>query len=157
MFLREWLDQRALLNHDILCNQLRNELCALRADATHNAAVRLKTWPRREPEYRRLFDATLEALSPAQLVDSAVFACWNEDMKRNFRPVFHELFVATSGVAEQVRDLHQLLSKSLEGVKVYLATPQAKRTAEAVASLQTVLDALSAAISALPKEIGAIK
>ena len=78
-------------------------------------------------------------------------------MKRNFRPVFQELFVATSGVAEQVRELHQLLNKSLEGVKVYLATPQAKRTAEAVASLQTVLDALSAAISALPKEIGGIK
>lgn len=154
MSLKEWLDQRAVLNHDILCNQLRNELGAVRADPKRHALVRLKMWPLHEIEYRRLFDATIEVLSPVRLLDLPVFACWSDDMKTSFRPVFHELFLATTQVEAKVKALHELLGRGVEGVQAFVATPPGKRTTEQAVTLQELLDSLSAAISALPREVG---
>jgi hypothetical protein len=153
MFLNEWLGKRALLNHDVLCNQLRNELGALRTDPKRTV-VRLKTWPLRESEYRAFFDSSIEALSPKQLFTNQRLACWKPEMKTQFEPLFHELFMLTSTLAARIATLHQLLTQSLNGVQTFLATDAAKRNPSHVAKLQELLESLSQEISALPSQVG---
>ena len=153
MVLNEWLGQRELLNHDVLCNQLRNELGALRADPKR-AVVRLKTWPVREAEYRAFFDSSIEALSPRQFFTNQRFACWKPEMKTTFEPLFHELFMLTSNLAARVEALHQLLTQSLNAVQTFLATDAAMRNPSHVAKLQELLESLSQGISALPSQVG---
>jgi hypothetical protein len=153
MLFNEWLGQRALLNHDVLCNQLRNELGALRADPKRTV-VRLKTWPLHETEYRAFFDSSIEALSPKQFFTNQRFACWKPEMKTTFEPVFYELFMLTSNLAVRIEALHQLLTRSLNGVQTFLATDAAKRNPSHVAKLQELLESLSQEISALPSQVG---
>jgi len=157
MQLNEWLELRELLNHDILCNQVRGELSALQAEQGNNTLVRLTRWPEREPEYRRWLDATVEALGPAQWLDSPAFACWDETMRARFKPALQELFLATSSVAGQVEALHELLTQAVSEVKEFVSAAPVARTPEKVAALQELLFALSAAISALPRNVCAIK
>ena len=157
MQLEEWLEVRELLNHDILCNQVRSELAALQSAQHDHRIVRLKHWPEREPEYRRWLDATFEALSPAHLLDSSVFSCWSEDMRSKFRPAVHQLFLATTSLGAQVRKLHELLGLSVKGVREFVAAAPPERTADKLSALEALLAALSAAISALPRSVSSVE
>ena len=156
MLFDEWQAQRALLNHDILCNQLRNELGAVRMNPQCSAVVRLKMWPQRAGEYRKFFDMAAEALSPKQILDSPAFAAWEKTRKEVFRPIIHETFLVRTDMIARVQELHELLTRSIDGVEAFLRMKPAERTLEAVAELQELLDSLSKAISALPREIGRI-
>ncbi len=154
MLFDEWQSQRSLLNHDILCNQLRNELAALRATPRSPTVVRLRMWPLHEKEYRGFFDLTIDGLSPQQLLDMPIFAAWDQARKEAFGPLFHEIFVVVTNIAGEVRQLHELLSGSVDAVEAFLAMRPADRTSEDVERLQELLDSLSQAISTLPREIG---
>jgi len=154
MRLKKWAELRAVLNHDILCNQLRNELAAARLDPVHHTLTRLRMWPQREQEYRQFFDAAKDALSPVRLLDSAQFACWSDEMKCEFGPAFHELFLSTSNIAADVARLHHLLDDSLRDVNAFVATPAAERTIDGAGAVLARLDMLSTSISALPTTIG---
>lgn len=147
----DWTAQRSLLNHDILCNQLRMETSALRMDPGRDSYLRLRQWPQRERDYRRLFDGALEALTPRQLLCGESFACWSEDMRRQYGMVFHAIFVATYGVEREVERLHALLTAALECTQALLRTRPDRRTEEMVATVSSALDDLSEAISSLPK------
>lgn len=111
----------------------------------------------REHEYREFFDSTTEALSPVHLLDSSIFACWTEDTRKSFGPVFHELFLATTGVREQVENLHRLLTESLRAVNIFLETPARRRTGKGAGAVLATLDRLSSAISALPGTIAGLE
>ena len=154
MLFDEWQSQRALLNHDILCNQLRTELVALRVAPQSPAVVRLKMWPRQADEYRKFFDLAIDALSPQQVLNSPIFATWDETRKDDLGPIVHEVFLALSNIAAEVQELHESLSCSVGAVEAFLAIRPTERTPERVAKLQELLDSLSQDISALPREIG---
>ncbi len=154
MLFNEWQAQSTLLNHDILCNQLRNELAAVRMSPQYSSVVRLKMWPQRAGEYRKFFDMAIEALSPKQVLDSPVFATWEKTRKEVFGPIIHEMFLVRSNMIARVQELHELLTRSVDGVEAFLLMKPADRTLKAVTKLQELLDSLSKAISALPKRIG---
>jgi len=154
MGMNEWTEKRALLNHDVLCNQLRNELAAARLDPTHHPLTRLRMWPQREQEYRQFFDAAIDAFSPVHLLGFAFFASWSAEMKCEFGPAFHELFLATSNIKADVASLHDFLNESLLEVNAFLATAAVERTVEQAGAVLARLDTLSVAISALPRTIG---
>lgn len=150
----EWLEQRALLNHDILCNQLRNELVALQGDPQSPDVVRLKMWLLRESEYRRFLDSTLNALSPAQLLESPHFARWAAEERVFFQLVFQELFCQTTGLGLRIEALQELLTKCVGEVGAFLEVAPVERTHDRIARLQSLLEALSLGISSLPTVIG---
>ena len=93
-------------------------------------------------------------LSSANLVDGPIFSSWTEEMKKFSRPVFHQLFVANTGIAEHVGHLHALLTQALSAVQHFIQTPPPKRTTKMVEDLQVLLDALSEGISSLPSRVG---
>ena len=154
--LTEWLSQRDLLNHDVLCNQLRNELASLRSEPTQVITPRLSSWPKRKTEYTNFLNDTIEAISFARILDTSIFDCWGTNQKAFWEPVFHELFLATTDVREKIHDLNELLNESVEAVIHFNEISPKKRTIEMIVSLQRKLDALSAGISSLPNNVGKI-
>ena len=150
MLSREWAAKRALLNHDVLCNQLRNELAAARQDVTHHPLTRLQCWSKREEEYRSFFNGAISAVSWAHLLDATIFRSWTSEMRECFRPIVHECFAAATNIDFEVSELHRLLTASLEGVSTFLNTPAVLRRTEDAETVLATLDALSSAISGLP-------
>lgn len=148
--LKEWLNQRALLNHDILCNQLRNEILSLRSDPTQTQTPRLKMWPKRKHEYEIFLDKTIEALSFASILDDHVFDSWQDSLKSTSKPIFHQLFLATTDISKRVDDLKRLLDESVEAALYFNTIEPAKRTVDMIVSLQKKVEALSNGISSLP-------
>jgi hypothetical protein len=147
----EWTALRALLNHDVLCNQVRGELCALAVDP-HQSTLRLERWIQREREYHVLLEEAVNVLSLANFVDSAEFACWNCTQRNAFRKPFHALFLATSDVPRRTKELLDLLRMSIESVRSFLAVPRRYRTREGATVPLELLTELSMGISALSKE-----
>ena len=152
--LKQWLDQRALLNHDVLCNQLRNELASLRSEPTQSHTPRLSMWPKRKKEYITFLDNAINALSFSSLLDRSIFDCWSNSMKENWRPVFHGLFLNTTNIPNKIIHLKELLNDSAETVLSFSNVRPRERTLKMVVALQEKLDALSTAISSLPHNVG---
>lgn len=148
--MNNWQSQREKLNHDILCNQLRNELGTLRRDPRGNSLHRLELWPEHAKEYRQLFDSAAEALSTIRLLELPEFDCWTNEKKNCFKPVFHKIFLINSGIELKVERLNEMLNEVLTIIKKFLETPVDKRTEEMVLEMQEILDHFSAKISELP-------
>jgi len=153
MELKQWLNQRALLNHDILCNQLRNELVSLRAEPTRTKIQRLSTWPKRKTEYMDFLNNTIDVLSFASLLDTDVFGCWSYSKKNSFKPAFHELFLNTTTILNKVTQLKRLVDLSVNSVLNFINTEPQKRTVQMIIDLQEKLETLSNGISSLPNNM----
>ena len=152
--LERWLNKRALLNHDILCNQIRNEIDALRRAPSENSTTRLRMWIYRESEYQKLLNECIVALSPMQLLESELFSCWPRELKESFSPIFHELFLIMTGLEMRIAELLQVLSASIASVKAFLSIEQSMRTLDDVMQIREKLANLSEGISSLPSKIG---
>jgi len=152
--LDSWLAQRGLLNHDILCNQLLVELAAAKKDPQDHPLMRLTLWVRREAEYRTWLSSTVEVLSLAHVLDSPLFETWNQHTKTVFRPIFHGMFLAVSGIHKRVDELNRLLTEALSQGNCLLQIPQEMRTEQDFVRVHERLEQFSSAISSLPKEIG---
>ena len=154
--LRYWLDRRGVLNHDILCNQLRNELSALRIEPELSNPIRLQMWLHHELEYREFFEDAFSVFSPSYLMDSPLFAQWPARDRDLFRKVFHELYILTSELPAKVQRLQELLSESIVRINGFLATTSRFRTSTAVEEIIEALECLSEEISSLPDRAGCI-
>lgn len=146
----KWQSLRERLNHDILCNQLRNELEVLRRHPGGSSLHRLEMWSKRAGEYRLLFSLSTEELSPLKLLDIDAFKCWSEEQQAIYGPVLHRMFLVNSGLEKKLETLNSLLDESLRSVRRFLDTPREKRTEEMVIQIQEKVEQLSAKISELP-------
>ena len=151
---KQWIDLRGVLNHDVLCNQLRNELLSLQEEPKGHEAIRLKTWVTREDEYRGFLTATVDALSPNGLISCAGLACWTEEQIRVYANVAHALFLAETDMTAIVKRLTELLAAAVCSAKRLLSTPRPERSNDMVADLSVLVDKLSEGISDLPRSIG---
>jgi len=147
---KHWSAQRAFLNHDVLCNQLRTETAALKKNPNQVRVLRLEQWSSREDDYRALFDNAIDVLGPERVLVTNWFSCWSDGLKCHFGVVFREIFLATSNLPQQIKILHQCLTHALEKVHCLLLTSPEARTIDMIAELDNVLDELSCNISALP-------
>lgn len=145
----DWQSCREKLNHDILCNQVRNEVVTLRQDLTFKTH-RLELWPQHAEAYRNLFENAATALSPQKLIELRCFDCWPQEYKDYFGDLFHAIFLLETEVEKEVEDLSSIFETALSEIKSFIAMPPEERTQESVLKLQQMLEALSVAISALP-------
>ncbi len=146
-----WTDDRARLNHDILANQLQNEVMMLQDDP-QGACVRLVQWIGRENEFRCFLAESLKVLSFSRLMDLPIFDVWNSKRRQLIRSVADELFLRASTGPAAVEELESILSRTLELAREFVATPGKKRTEEQVKTLLDLIGRLSRGISMLPRD-----
>jgi hypothetical protein len=151
--LEDWLDRRAVLNHDVLANQVATELAML-AQQTDANPVRLMQWLRREPEYAALLRDAADVLDPAHLVDLPQFDVWTDERRSAMRMMVSERFQRTSAVSETLQSLEALLRRCVVSATAFLAMPPKSRTASTVAEMQSNFEQLSEGISSLPTRCG---
>jgi len=148
-----WMDKRTLLNHDILQNQVMNELSTLRICPQDTVIRRLNQWLERKGEYEEFILSTIEALSPVQLMSTKLFDTWNVHMKKAYSELFHEIFCSVSRLDGKVRELVKKLDEAANSVSRFLDLRPEERTLAKVEELEKVLGELSNLITALPQTI----
>jgi hypothetical protein len=153
--LDHWLSRRAVLNHDVLCNQLRMELATLRQSVT-SPPLRLSQWIKRRGEYAAFLNDAVLVLDPANLLDSRRFSVWSAERRTAMRSIASETFVRISPVTAHLRELQDLLDRCVALASAFIALPPSGRTPDHVAALQDVFDRLSSGISALPEYPGGV-
>ena len=146
----EWEKHRSILNHDILCNQLRNELARLRSEPQSDTTVRLAMWPKRQREYILFFEATVAILNPERIIDSDLFLCWDNQTKKCFKVIVRNLYDSVEEIEKRVEELKSILLESIRIVDSFFSMPVDKRTEKSVVKIQEKLEELSFRISKLP-------
>jgi hypothetical protein len=149
MALHDWQARREKLNHDILCNQVLNEVASLHFEPA-SEVHRLQLWPRHAEAYRELFKDAPVALSAKRLLELPCFDCWSQEYNDYLGMIFHAVFLLESGIEKKLDSLRALFEKSLRKTNNFISLHPDKRTGEMVDDLQQTLTALSAGISALP-------
>jgi hypothetical protein len=145
----DWQSRREKLNHDILCNQLLNEVVTLQQQPASDVC-RLHLWPQHAESYRKLLNDAADALSAKRLLELPCFECWSQDYKDYFGMIFHAVFLLESGIDKKLDDVRFLFEAALQQTNIFMSVAPEKRTAEMVIDLQQKLSALSAGISSLP-------
>jgi len=144
-----WSEDRGRLSHDILANQITNELMTLEMNPS-GETIRLNQFIQRENEFRCLLAGAPEALSEASIIDWPIFNVWDSQYRAEIRQVVHALFITKSGLNETLKDLEKNLKECLEGTRRFLDFPDDRRTSDQVISLRKKFDLLRMGISLLP-------
>ncbi len=144
-----WSDDKAKLNHDVLANQVGNELLSLE-NYPSGEARRLKKFADLEPYFRKLLTETPETLSYAAIIDCPMFNIWDADFRMKIREIADALFQATSGVSEKVKTLERMLVECIDATRDFLEIPQDQRSAEQAAQIRHKIGRLRVGISSLP-------
>ena len=146
----EWEKNRSILNHDVLCNQLRNELVRLRKEPCSKSFIRIAMWPKRQDEYIDFLDSAMDVLSPGEIVDSFLFACWDSQQRELFKLLVRNLYNEVENIESQIKEAKSILTESISLIESFFSTPIERRTTQAVIKIQDKLDELSKRISKLP-------
>lgn len=151
----QWINERARLNHDILCNQLLTEFLSLKQQPSEIKPIRLNLWLRQTDSYRDFINSTEDALDAGAILDTQRFSCWTDQLKQQFRQIAKILFSLSHNIAGKVAKLQQLLELCVMRTEQLLSIPQNMRTSDQFADLERDFQNLSKAISDLPYPIGA--
>ncbi|MDZ7721644.1 MAG: hypothetical protein U5R06_02160 [candidate division KSB1 bacterium] len=146
----EWENKRAYLNHDILGNQLRNEVQSLLYQKKYDEIDRLESWLSLEDEYRKFIKNAIEYLPPTDIVDSCLFNGLNQEEKYFYKEIIYEIYMRTTKLDESVKKLDKLLTEAILSIKEFINTENSKRTDEMLLQVQKTIDSLSTEISKLP-------
>jgi hypothetical protein len=148
-----WSEERARLNHDILCNQVLAECATLYLEPRYTSPIRLMLWLKQLSAFRELIDKAAEALDAGEIVDTPRFVGWPSQWREIFRPVFRDSFALANAIPQKIETLRESLTESEKDVRAFLATPVEERTSEQVRRFESHLRRLSQAISSLPRSI----
>lgn len=150
MNLNEWGKKRAILNHDVLCNQLRNELARLREEPSSKTCLRIAMWPQRKDEYVDFLDSALYVLNPGEIVDTSLFNSWNPSQREQFKLYIRKLYNQLEDIEGQVVKTKALLSESISLINAFFEVSYENRTSQDIIEIQKKLEMLSKRISKLP-------
>jgi len=148
--MNEWDDKRSHLNHDILRNQVLNEVMTLQDDP-HGACPRLRLWLRNISAYKTLLDSAEHQTSFARILDADLFDCYDAAMKNKVGAMFHALFLRKTHFDEKIKCCRQTLDEATDLAQALV--DKSSRTAEEVQNLSRLLYRLSDEISALPQAL----
>ena len=120
----EWNSLRAKLHHDWLQNRYLTFLMA-RVEYMDNALAENKPvradiieqftdWKTKINDIEKLIDETVEALSPAQLIDEYPLNRMAEDNKAWLGEVVHALYIERTGIKAMIRELGEKLDSISE-------------------------------------------
>jgi len=145
-----WEDTRARLNHDILRNQVLNEVMALENDPARECP-RLGMWLKYQDAYEKMLDDTESETGYAGILKSELFDCYDDEMRAKVSEMLEQLFLCKTNVREKVVTCRKTLEEALQATKRVLATGPEERTVSDVRNLSELLHQLSNQISALPR------
>jgi len=147
-----WGDSRAHLNHDVLRNQVLNEVMTLQHDAQAECP-RLGIWLRNKKAYEELLDQAEAQTSYARILDVDLFDCYDAAMKAEVGDIFHALFLAETHIREKVSECRKTLEAAVRLAESLVG--KSDRSPNEVRELSSLLYTLSSQISALPQPVNA--
>lgn len=148
-----WSSERARLNHDVLCNQVLTELVSVRSAPRTVAPLRLAMWLRQVPAYKLLVSEAEDALDGGRIVDARMFDCWERERRELFRGVFRRVFSSANRIPELVGVISDLIVGCEKMAFAFLNTPIYDRSVADAVALESGMQHLSRAISALPRPV----
>lgn len=148
---RQWQGEREHLNHTMLSNQVKMELSRLSHGHDIGQVPRLDQFLQQESRYRSLIAQASRALSAGVLIDTPWFDDCSIENREILREMFHQLYVAEMDLDTLLTDVSKALDMAVASVKNFVEMSAKERTVDKVTSLWKDVEALSLAISSLPK------
>ena len=113
-----WTNRRSMLHHDWLQNSYRNFISArieylndvlvLKQSARVDILDQLFEWEDKKVELIELIDATVEALSPRQLVDEHPLNVMPEESKTWLKEILHALYLERTHIEDTVASIRNM-------------------------------------------------
>jgi len=151
-----WDDLRTHLNHDILRNQVLNEVLMLE-NSPSSSCPRLEMWIKNRKMYEQLIDNVEYETSYARVIETEIFACYSVSTKLKISDLLHPLFLRMTGVSVKKSDCRQVLHEAIEMSEKFLAKRPSERTVSEVQEIIKVLHELSTNISRLPSSVSYLR
>lgn len=167
MLNREWGNIRGRIHHAWLQNEYIVLLQARAEDMDEtiregksireDVLKQIVVWQSKEQDFRRMIDETVDALSPAQLLNEYPLNRMAKEDKAWLKDVVHALYLARTGIEQKVEEIRLRLNRLSEMydqlINIIAGRSKIKQNDKPFKQFHQEILEFSAMISALPHEV----